>query len=81
MNYCIASDYASVSCGKVSMYFGYEETVSNEEDSEWCFVVKESGVETMRIPQSKLKADPGSDAAEYLLAGMAAWLDSHISQR
>ncbi len=73
-NVFIADDYASVSGGNASFYYGYEETIGSEDDEEWCFVVKLYGKEVMRIPRSKLGKH--NDCAEYLLNGIAKWLEA-----
>lgn len=67
----VVSDYAGLSGGGVEFYFGYEET----QDDEWCFVVKEHGEETLRLPQSKLGVKDRWDVQANLLAGIAEWLE------
>ena len=66
----IADDYAVVAGGRFSFYFGYEETI----DDEWCFVVKEIGVEILRLRQSELGVKDRWNVGENLLAGIAKWL-------
>lgn len=67
----VASDYAGLSGGRFAFYFGYEETL----DDEWCFVVKENGEETLRIPQSKLGCKDQWDVTANLMAGISEWLE------
>lgn len=71
MSYYVASDYAGLSGGAVSFYFGYEKTMSDE----WCFVVEEHGEETMRLPQSKLGVKDRWAVEENLMAGVSKWLE------
>lgn len=71
MSYYVASDYAGLSGGAVSFYFGYEETLFDE----WCFVAKEHGKETLRLPQSKLGVKDRWAVEENLMAGVAKWLE------
>lgn len=71
MSIYVASDYAGLSGGGVEFYFGYEETL----DDEWCFVVKERGVETLRLPQSKLGVKDRWAVETNLMAGIAEWLE------
>lgn len=66
-----ASDYAGLSAGAVNFYFGYEQTMFDE----WCFVAKEHGKETLRLPQSKLGVRDRWDVTENLLAGIGLWLE------
>lgn len=66
-----ASDYAGLSAGGVEFYFGYEETL----DEEWCFVAKERGEETLRLPQSKLGVKDRWDVQANLLAGIGEWIE------
>jgi hypothetical protein len=70
-------------------YFGYEHTVcpvhgSDTEacheadcnESEWAFVVKEQGKETMRLGASQLHPKLGYDEpAESLLCGIGLWIE------
>ena len=68
----IASDYAGMTGGGVSFYFGYEETTAEEE---WCFVAREEGKEPFCVPQSQLEVKDRWDVAANLLAGIGKWLD------
>jgi hypothetical protein len=70
MSVYAASDYAGISGGRFSFYFGYEETMGEE----WCFVAKEGDQEIMRIPQSKLGVKDRWDVVENLMAGISKWL-------
>lgn len=70
----LSDDYAVLTAGELRFYFGYEYTT---DDGEWCFVVhsmKGKG-ELMRIPHSKLGLRSGIDPVEYLLEGIARWMD------
>lgn len=74
MKFYIASDYAGVSGGKFSFYFGYE--ITDDANDEWCFQAKDLNVEIMRIPHSQLKGNPSVyECHECLLAGIAMWLE------
>lgn len=74
----LSDDYAVLTAGGLRFYFGYEFTMGETE--EWCFVVhtmkgsREAG-EPMRIPQSKLSLPAGTDPVEFLLEGIARWMD------
>ena len=64
----ISSDYATMSCGAGSFYYGYEET----EGDEWCFVAK-LGIgpeEVIKVPFSKLGAKNQWDCVECLMIGI-----------
>lgn len=74
-DYSISEDYASVSGGVMGFYFGYEETLGDGDNAEWCFVATESSREVMRVPRSKLGVSSRSSMEEYLLAGIAKWLE------
>lgn len=68
-----ASDYAGMKAGDFSFYFGYEELVNDE----WAFVAKHTGIEVMRVPQSKLGKVFPCEPHEYLLCGIAMFIESH----
>jgi hypothetical protein len=72
----IASDYAGLSGGGVSFYYGYEETHFDE----WCFVAKEGEKEVLRLPQSRLGCKDRWNVTENLLAGISHWLDASRSR-
>lgn len=76
VSYFIAEDYAGMMCRKYSFYYGYEETTEKGDDSEWCFVAKENGVEISRIASSLLGVGDPFDVVECLLAGIGIFLDS-----
>lgn len=75
-SYYSASDYAGVYGGVVAFYYGYEQTLGDE----WCFVAKERGVETLRLPQSKLGCKDPWGVEENLLAGIAQWLERNHAE-
>lgn len=70
-----ASDYAGIQSRNLSAYYGYEETVGDGDDAEWCFVAKVGEKEILRIPASKLKSSDTFDCAERLLEGLAVLFD------
>jgi hypothetical protein len=70
-NFYIASDYAGVSGGGISFYYGYEETQFDE----WCFVAREGDKEILRLPQSQLGCKDRWNVGENLLAGIGKWLE------
>ena len=70
-----ANDYAGVQSKNLSAYYGYEETVGDGDDEEWCFVAKVGEKEILRIPQSKLKTADGFDCGASLLEGIGALFD------
>lgn len=73
-NHYVASDYAGLHSKNVSFYFGYEATLNDE----WCFSAKVKGRDEELIPQSKLGVSRGSDMSEFLLAGIALWLNDNF---
>lgn len=75
MSQYLASDYAGLSGGAVSFYFGYEKTMFDE----WCFVATEYGEETMRVQQSKLGVKDRWNVQENLMAGISKWLERHYA--
>lgn len=64
-------------------YYGYEHTVcpvhadpsecEDCDESEWAFIVKERGTETLRLGMSALAPD-ASEPSDYLLSGIGMWL-------
>ena len=62
----ISDDYASMSCGDLDFYYGYERTMcpecgSDPTDDEcehearaWCFTAVKGGKEIMRVPEYEL---------------------------
>jgi hypothetical protein len=80
----VSDDYAVLTAGGLRFYFGYEFTTSDSDDGddegggEWCFVVhRVKGMkELMRVPQSKLELRCGPDPVEFLLEGIALWLNT-----
>lgn len=76
----LSDDYAVLTAGGLRFYFGYEYTT---DDGEWCFVVhsmKGKG-ELMRVPQSKLGLRLGTDPVEFLLEGIALWMNSQTESK
>ena len=71
MSYFVASDYAGLSGGRFSFYYGYEKTI----DDEWCFVVSENDQEVARWPASIL-GNPQFNVEAGLMAGISKWLES-----
>lgn len=76
-----SDDYAGLYSGKYQFYYGYEVTLNDEDDdSEWCFQVKENGREIYKTPQSEIdkitKNCSGNidSPKDYLLAGIGIWL-------
>ena len=55
-------------------YFGYERTVDEYEDDEWCFCVTKNNKEIMVVPQSRLHPSKSESPIFYLLRGMAFYL-------
>lgn len=84
----LSDDYAVLTAGGLRFYFGYEYTT---DDGEWCFVVHRlrldgsnvanSSQELMRVPQSKLGLRPGTDPVEFLLEGIALWMNTWPAER
>ena len=84
----ISDDYAVLHAGGLRFYFGYEYTTAMDDDDEsgeWCFVVHEMAkppfAELMRIPESKLGLPSGTDPVEFLLEGIARWMDRQVESR
>lgn len=76
----LSDDYAVLTAGGLQFYFGYEYTT---DDGEWCFVVhsmKGKG-ELMRVPHSKLGSRTGKDPVEYLLEGIAMWMNRQAESK
>ena len=78
----------------LEFYLGYEEKLCpvhgadekacdevNCEEGDWAFVVKESGIETMRLSHSSLQPETTSDELERsLLCGIGIWLEQKFRQ-
>lgn len=80
----LSDDYAVLEAGGLRFYFGYEFTMGETE--EWCFVVhKMKGSraidELMRVPQSKLEPQTGTEPVEFLLEGIALWMNSQVESK
>ncbi len=79
-----SDDYCGLELKKVTFYYGYEEALCpfhklkdcECDEKEWCFVVKEKGKETTRIPKSKLHPEADEEPFWYLVAGIGHWLGS-----
>ena len=65
----ISDDYAVLTAKNVRFYFGYECTVNDGDESEWCFEAR-LGDGNIIIPQSKLGTSDRADMAKNLLAGI-----------
>jgi hypothetical protein len=74
-----ASDYAGLESANLIAYYGYEETVGDGDNEEWCFVAKVNDEEIARIPRSQLKVR-GDECIEFLLIGIATLFDTHKLQ-
>jgi len=79
INVGCSDDYASLDSGKYEFYYGYEVIYNeNDDDSEWCFQVKEQGKEIMKIPTSEIIKQSGNSLLDYprdfLIAGIGIWL-------
>jgi len=74
-NHYAAGDYAGLSGGGFSFYYGYEET----KDDDWAFVMRKDDVdgpkELVRFSATELGVRNGDDPTEGLLAGIARALD------
>lgn len=68
-----ASDYTGIKIDNLEFYYGYEVTDDNDE---WCFLVKEDGIEEMKIPQSQLWYIKDAVMELYLLSGIALYMQS-----
>ena len=65
------SNYSYVEVEDTLLYYGYEETVGQDDNEEWCFVYKKKGKEITRYTTSELEhlVDDGVPSS-YLLAGL-----------
>jgi hypothetical protein len=82
----LSDDYAVLEAGGLRFYFGYEFTIlkcSGDDDGsgEWCFIVHRLDTkpftELFRIPQSKLGLRASSEPVEFLLEGIALWMNKN----
>lgn len=74
-----AGDYAGVQAGKWRMYYGYEETVpEDDEEGEWAFVVKYDREEVCRYAASSIPGNDRFSCATKLLGGIARMLDEGL---
>jgi len=71
-DYYVASDYAGLTFEGGSFYYGYEETMG--EDEEWCFVAKIDGLPEIKIPSSKLAGIKDQDECAINLAIGIGWV-------
>lgn len=71
----VAGDYAGLQSKNLSAYYGYEETVGDGDDAEWCFVARVGEEEILRIPRSGLTTAEVFDCDVLLLEGLAALFD------
>lgn len=76
----LSDDYAVLEAGGLRFYFGYEFTTGGD-DGEWCFVVRRLDTkpftELMRVPQSKLGLGKSLEPVEFLLEGIALWMNEN----
>lgn len=81
INVYSAGDYAGLEVDDLKFYYGYEVTEPEESDdweTEWCFQVKRDGVEVLKITTSQIEKATdvaGDEPVNYLLAGIAIWLN------
>ena len=86
----ISDDYAVLHAGGLRFYYGYEYTIvtydkNNDVCNEWCFVVHRLDTkpftELFRLPESKLVLPSGTDPVEFLLEGIARWMDRQVESK
>jgi len=69
-----SDDYAVLLSGSFQFYYGYEDV---DQDDNWCFTVKENGVETFRISTEWIEKNTNIDRLDsprdYLLIGISIW--------
>ena len=71
----ISGDYATVSVGELSCYYGYE--VEDPITGEWCFTSENFKTKhTVTVPSSKLGVDDECNVAKCLIAGMAIAMEA-----
>lgn len=85
-----SDDYAGLSTGKYSFYYGYEETMCPKhkekdcedkydcDEREWCFTADIGKKEVMRVPRSKLTYEH-KDVLELLLIGIGIFFNEYLS--
>lgn len=70
-----SDDYAGLTSGKYTFYYGYEET---NENYEWLFTVKENGKRIYQLTTSEIEQVNKNDLlrypVNYLLAGIGIWM-------
>jgi hypothetical protein len=66
-----SSDYAGLSGGGFSFYYGYEEL----KDDDWAFVMRKGDKELVRFSATELGLRNGDDPTIGLLAGIEKSLD------
>ena len=75
VNQYYSNDYAGLVSGKYKFYYGYE--VTNDKD-EWCFQVKENGIEIFKISEKEIEKNIDSHQLDmpqdFLVAGIGMWL-------
>jgi len=75
VNQYYSNDYAGLVSGRYKFYYGYE--VTNDKD-EWCFQVKENGIEVFNISEKEIEKNIDSHQLDmpqdFLLAGIGMWL-------
>jgi len=82
----ISDDYAMVKFGRLTFYYGYEETIPEEpvegEDWEYAFVVRRGKKELVRWDKKYIVKRIADDAdlwgpESVLIAGMATWMSDN----
>jgi hypothetical protein len=78
-----ASDYAGLSGGEWSFYYGYEsaEQDSDEEPGPWMFTASGPDVFKMKRTAAQLGCRQFDDPARVLLVGIALALDVHSTSK
>jgi len=84
----VSSDYAGLSGGNYSFYYGYESALPVDSDccdepctcdSPWRFTVSKGGVEVWSSTAEEL-GEESSECARVLMAGIGAWFDYATNQ-
>lgn len=80
-----ASDYAGMTAGPLSFYYGYEWGERDDDCEQWGFRAENTGVEILSLSSDDLIARVGLrgvdrfDVTTLLLAGIAIYLDELTS--
>ena len=67
-----AGDYAGLSGGRYSFYYGYEQTDPHDN---WLFIGKIDGIEIVAWTAEQLDMEQFDDTARILMRGIAKFLD------